>query len=243
MDKATIDKIEELAIQNRTVEVDGQIFSEHQLKPVYFTPCAERLTVHSLLGLCTYINNGFDGLAKDDVMVVVSGINRAQLVSKLFGKDKSRETFIAAELCEVEEFPFGKFMTQEEFAIKFRSLFVPSEKNDTNYVLSFVSKLYGGTSVTTEDDGITQQVGVSRGMSGKFAARESAKPIVKLAPYRTFREIEQPESEFLLRTCLDDKNIPRVALFEADGGAWRITAMRRIAEYIAKACPDVKIIA
>ena len=58
-----------------------------------------------------------------------------------------------------------------------------------------------------------------------------------------FREIEQPESEFLLRTCLDDKNIPRVALFEADGGAWRITAMRRIAEYIAKACPDVKIIA
>ena len=243
MDKATIDKIEELAMQNRTVEVDGQVFSEHELKPVYFTPCAERLTVHSLLGFCTYINNGFDGLAKDDVMVVVSGINRAQLVSKLFGKDKSRETFIAAELCEVEEFPFEEFMPQEEFAIKFRSLFVPSTKNDTNYVLSFVSKLYGGTSVTTEDDGITQQVGVSRGMSGKFAARESAKPIVKLAPYRTFREIEQPESEFLLRMRLDGNDTPRVALFEADGGAWRITAMRRIAEYIANACPDVKIIA
>ena len=243
MEKEALDKLESLITQNRTVEVDGQVFSEHSLQPVYFTPCAERLIVHSLLGFCTYINNGFDGLSKDDVMVIVPSTNRAKLVSKLFGKDKSRETFIAAELCEVEEFPFGKFMTQEEFAIKFRSLFVPSEKNDTNYVLSFVSKLYGGTSVTTEDDGITQQVGVSRGMSGKLAARESAKPIVKLAPYRTFREIEQPESEFLLRTCLDDKNIPRVALFEADGGAWGITAMRRIAEYIAKACPDVKIIA
>ena len=243
MDKATIDKIEELAMQNRTVEVDGQVFSEHELKPVFFTPRAESITVHSLLGFCTYINDGFDGLAKDDVMVIVNDTEHVNLASKLLGKDKRREYIINAELCEVEEFPFGKFMTQEEFAIKFRSLFVPSEKNDTNYVLSFVSKLYGGTSVTTEDDGITQQVGVSRGMSGKLAARESAKPIVKLAPYRTFREIEQPESEFLLRTCLDDKNIPRVALFEADGGAWRITAMRRIAEYIAKACPDVKIIA
>ena len=243
MDKATIDKIEELAIQNRTVEVDGQVFSEHELKPVFFTPRAESITVHSLLGFCTYINNGFDGLTKNDVMVVVSGINRAQLVSKLFGKDKSRETFIAAELCEVEEFPFGEFMTQEEFAIKFRSLFVPSEKNDTNYVLSFVSKLHGGTAITTEDDGITQQVGVSRGVSGKMTEKATLKPIVKLAPYRTFREIEQPESEFLLRTRLDDEDAPRVALFEADGGAWRITAMRRIAEYITKMCPDVKIIA
>ena len=42
---------------------------------------------------------------------------------------------------------------------------------------------------------------------------------------------------------LDSNNIPLVALFEADGGAWRITAMRRIAEYITKMCPDVKIIA
>lgn len=243
MDKATIDKIEELAMQNRTVEVDGQVFSEHSLQPVYFTPRADELTVHSLLGFCTYINNGFDGLTKDNVMVVVSGIDRAELVSKLFGKDKQRETFISAELCEVEEFPFGKFMTQEEFAIKFRSLFVPSTKNDTNYVLSFVSKLHGGTAITTEDDGITQQVGVSRGVSGKMTDKATLKPIVKLAPYRTFREIEQPESEFLLRMRLDGNDTPQVALFEADGGAWRITAMRRIAEYIAKACPDVKIIA
>ena len=243
MDKATIDKIEELAMQNRTVEVDGQVFSEHSLQPVFFTPRAESITVHSLLGFCTYINDGFDGLAKDDVMVVVYDTDYVALVSKLFGKDKQRESVVDTTLCDVEKFPFGKFMTQEEFAIKFRSLFVPSEKNDTNYVLSFVSKLHGGTAITTEDDGITQQVGVSRGVSGKMTEKATLKPIVKLAPYRTFREIEQPESEFLLRTRLDDEDTPRVALFEADGGAWRITAMNRIAEYIANACPDVKIIA
>ena len=105
MEKEALDKLEALITQNRTVEVDGQIFSEHKLQPVYFTPRADELTVHSLLGFCTYINDGFDGLSKDDVMVVVSGIDRAELVSKLFGKDKQRETIIAAELCEVVQVP------------------------------------------------------------------------------------------------------------------------------------------
>ena len=50
MEKEALDKLESLITQNRTVEVDGQVFSEHSLQPVYFTPCAERLIVHSLLG-------------------------------------------------------------------------------------------------------------------------------------------------------------------------------------------------
>ena len=86
-------------------------------------------------------------------------------------------------------------------------------------------------------------MGVSSGISGQLVAKEKAKPIVKLAPYRTFREIEQPEIEVLLRTRIDSNNVPSVALFEADGGAWRITAMKRIAEYISKVCGDIQILA
>ena len=242
MEVQTIEKIEQLITQNRTVEIDGQIFSERSMQPVIFTPKADTLTVQSLLGFCAYVNSEFDGVKKNDVMVIVDDVNRVRLVSKLIGKDRERETLIEAKLRGVDTFSFGKFMTQEEFAIQFRSLFVPSKANDTDYVLSFVSKLSGGTAITTEDDGVTQQVGVSRGVSGKLTGKESAKPIVKLAPYRTFREIEQPESEFLLRTHLDN-NTPTVALFEADGGAWRITAMKRIAEYIGSVCGDVQILA
>ncbi|MNW60692.1 hypothetical protein D3C74_386970 [compost metagenome] len=40
---------------------------------------------------------------------------------------------------------------------------------------------------------------------------------VLLAPYRTFVEVEQPESSFVFRM----KDGPSAALFEADGGAWR----------------------
>ena len=58
------------------------------------------------------------------------------------------------------------------------------------------------------------------------------KPIVRLSPYRTFREIEQPESQFLLRIRTDDRGNAEVALFEADGGVWRNEARLRIAEYL-----------
>lgn len=55
--------------------------------------------------------------------------------------------------------------------------------------------------------------------------------IVKLKPYRTFYEVEQPESEFLLRLSDDGK----VGFFEADGGMWEMTARRTIKEYLEKA--------
>ncbi len=49
--------------------------------------------------------------------------------------------------------------------------------------------------------------------------------------YRTFMEIAQPESEFVFRARKAD-SLPHFALFEADGGAWRIEAMKRINAYL-----------
>jgi hypothetical protein len=50
---------------------------------------------------------------------------------------------------------------------------------------------------------------------------------IKLKPFRTFAEIEQPESEFILR--LQDG--PRIALFAADGGKWKLEAINSIKKY------------
>ena len=55
----------------------------------------------------------------------------------------------------------------------------------------------------------------------------AVKPRVALRPYRTFLEVDQPESEFLLR--LDDNG--NVGLFEADGGMWEQTAKASILSY------------
>lgn len=64
---------------------------------------------------------------------------------------------------------------------------------------------------------------------------KGVKPIVKLKPYRTFSEVEQPESEFLVR--LSDGG--RVALYEADGGAWKLQARRNVADYLKENLADL----
>ena len=51
---------------------------------------------------------------------------------------------------------------------------------------------------------------------------------VALKPFRTFVEVGQPESEFILRL----KEGAQVGLFQADGGAWELNAMANIAEYL-----------
>ena len=53
------------------------------------------------------------------------------------------------------------------------------------------------------------------------------RPYVNMQPFRTFLEVEQPESVFLLR--LDGNG--NVGLFEADGGVWKLEATRNISEY------------
>ena len=62
------------------------------------------------------------------------------------------------------------------------------------------------------------------------------KPRVKLIPFSTFSEVKQPERELLLR--LDGSG--SVALFEADGGAWKLEARKNIADYLKSELEDVE---
>ncbi|NQK92942.1 hypothetical protein HO498_01330 [Streptococcus suis] len=51
---------------------------------------------------------------------------------------------------------------------------------------------------------------------------------VTLRPYRTFAEVEQPASQFIYR--IDKAGY--MALFEADGGKWKLDAINNIATYL-----------
>ena len=75
------------------------------------------------------------------------------------------------------------------------------------------------------DDGISQTVNVRQGVGLKKTERLKSR--ISLTPYRTFTEIEQPESEFILRLDNDGK----VGLFEADGGRWKLDAKEQIKAY------------
>lgn len=86
------------------------------------------------------------------------------------------------------------------------------------------------------DDGISQTVAAKTGIA--TVSNVTLPPIIKLAPYRTFVEVEQPEGEFLLRL----QNGPKAALFEADGGAWKIQARKNIKNYFLDELEDLVLI-
>jgi len=245
MDKETIEKVEQMTKDSYLVEVDGRQYTAANLHPVMYNPKPSALTVHNLRGFCGFINNDIDKLIKGKpFLIVVNNHKSVDLVSEVDADDKKRTVLVSARINEeLKEFPFGRFLSQEEFAITFRSLFKQRKGDDFEYVLSYASKLVGGTQIEGDDDGITQKVGVKRGLSGTLKEKVELKPIVKLSPYRTFREVEQPESEFLLRVRLTNDDVPTVALFEADGGAWVNDATENIVKYIQSSVTDIPVIA
>ena len=87
--------------------------------------------------------------------------------------------------------------------------------------------------VSSVDNGISLEVSVRTGAVLK--EQQTVQPIVHLQPYRTFLEVEQPASDFLLRLDKDG----RPALYEADGGAWKLEAKRNIAAYLGEQLADL----
>lgn len=76
------------------------------------------------------------------------------------------------------------------------------------------------------DDGVSQVLTVKQGVS--LAQNVTLQNPVPLKPMRTFSEVDQPESNFTLRVNGDAD----VALFEADGGAWKNAAVANIKNYL-----------
>lgn len=114
--------------------------------------------------------------------------------------------------------------------IELRSMFIPNE--GTDYLLKLLSRMSSESTVSTNDNGVTQTVEARQGVA--LNAVVEVKPRVVLRPFRTFLEVEQPESEFLLRV---DKN-KGIGFFEADGGIWKLEAKRNIAQYFERNLAD-----
>lgn len=128
----------------------------------------------------------------------------------------------------MERFRPGKEYGHEEMMIALRSIFQSTE--DRDYLLNMLASVTSEATVTSNDNGLNQQVTVNKGIAN--IQRERVKSIVRLKPYRTFPEVEQPESEFLVRLSTDSEGGIRVALYEADGGMWKLDACRAVAAYL-----------
>lgn len=122
------------------------------------------------------------------------------------------------------------YMDYDTARIRLNACFMDTP--DREYVLGLLSNIVRGDQSEIKDNGVTQQVKVQTGI--QLAGMETVRPIVKLKPYRTFPEIDQPESDFLLRV-----NDDQVGIFEADGGMWKLRAKARTKSYLENELEDL----
>lgn len=127
--------------------------------------------------------------------------------------------------------------TFDEAMIKLRSAFqrplgIPGETNDVDYIIDLLSHMSVDQSIKSDDNGVTQTVQVRKGIS--FVENKAVRPIVTLAPYRTFQEVQQPASEFVFRVY-EDRSI---SLTAADGGMWKLAARDAAKRYLTDALAD-----
>lgn len=202
-------------------------------------PLPTPLRINTLSGLVEYVKNGIDkDSVEDGWMIHVVDPVTVTVVSGLFGRAEQRREYLRATAQAVlkdAEFEYGEFYDCEEFNIKLQSIFVPNDDRDK--VLRIVGNIREENVRQTGDDGVTQSVTARSGI-----ARVEDVPVpnpVMLMPYRTFREVTQPASDFILRM----RHGPECALFEADGGAWRLRAIQSIAAYLKENLEGITIIA
>jgi len=110
---------------------------------------------------------------------------------------------------------------------------------DLDYVVRVASAISAEDIETSDDDGISQTVAMRRGVVLK--GQETIRPIVNLAPYRTFAEIDQVVSAFVFRARKGNSGI-ELALYEADGGRWQLAAVDAIVAWLKPHFEGVQII-
>lgn len=194
--------------------------------PIPYAP--PKFEVYSLDGIIEYIKRDPDGHTDrydGRVVLRVDGVDRVSLHSPVYGPRNTRSE-LAVCTCAYDSFPFDSWIDPEMFVILMQTRFVETDARQT--VLSIVSNLSDEQTMQTTDDNITQRLTVNKGVSMK-GETQFVNP-VPLQPYRTFNEVVQPESPFVLR--VRSQGGVEVGLFEADCGTWKIDAVRTIKEYL-----------
>jgi hypothetical protein len=228
IDKSFIEKIIELS-PVKIREIDNVNYSDKKLFRVD-PPTVGTLTVHTMTAIVDFCC-GEDLFG--DYLLHVASPERVLLLSEVKENYLTRQCPLQAEL-QSEPFPFGRFLKTMDFIIALQSRFV--QDATTAAILALVGNLTTNAESRTLNDGVTQTVEAKVGLS----KRENAvvpNP-VRLAPYRTFLEIEQPGSNFVFRINAIDHTC---ALFEADGGAWKNRATADIKEWLKERLCDLPI--
>lgn len=222
--KEAIEKIQEL-VESRnkvqTIDIEGTTYTELALSPIKERiPRCDRMDFCNLEMMIENIKTELDDhnlplriLVKEHEVNVYSSYDRY--------KDREHIFRSTAQAPNIE---FNQYMSVEAMIIMLQTNFAESENR--NNLIQLISRISSENKIEMTDDGMGQRVAVTQGVSVKGTI--AVPPLVKLTPFRTFYEVVQPEQMFLFRI---DKNM-NVALFDADGGAWKASCQCEIKKYL-----------
>lgn len=186
----------------------------------------ECMRVNTLDAFVNYITAGIkNGEIKDQLYINI--VSPTSVIADTSVNDYGkRKEIVAANRYNLRSFAFGQYNSFEGFVVALQSQFLPSDERDL--LLNSLKLMTQSNEVHTEDNGISQTV-VAK--AGATLGAMPVSPIWNLSPFRTFTEVEQPSSTFLLRLRQNGESA-EFALHETDGGAWAIAAMQAIKEYL-----------
>lgn len=193
-------------------------------------PTPTTIKVYTLGALRDYLVANRDRLDLATLVVHVVSSQIVRVESALHDTLRTRECYLQAEASNLTDGFLSKWLSIEEFVIGLQARFV--DNDDRRKVLALVGNIKDESVKTANDDGITQTVTAKTGVA--LVATAVVPNPVALRPFRTFREVTQPESPFVLRM----QTGPSGALFEADGGAWRLNAVEAIRKWLAAELPS-----
>jgi hypothetical protein len=226
-DATAIQKIADLA-GPKTFTFDDRTYSSAPLQNLPLPtepgfPTIELATLDSLVDAIASHPAQFAEV-KETMICVDSAI--VQLVSPPAGENRKRDILIKVA-CGVAGPQFGNYRPIEDFRISLLTQFQSSV--DREKIVALISKLADGATVTTEDDGVSQNVTTKTGIA---TVGESKVPSpVKLSPIRTFIEVDQPQGLFLFRMRKSPQGGVEAALFEFHTN-WKREAAVRVARYL-----------
>ena len=208
--------------------INGACYSDKPLHRIdTYYPKADAIEMHTLTSLVDYIKSEVDEMPPR-MIVEVKSPTEVELYSQL-DPNRDRESLVVAS-ARVPDFEFDRFVEHEKFCINLQSKFIPSD--DRELILKFAGTVEAGSVSEYGDDGVTQKATIKTGLASKSDA--IVPNPVCLRPYRTFLEVEQPESAFVFRMKQNNYGDVMCAVFEADGGAWKIDATQAIKEYLQR---------
>lgn len=202
------------------INADG---GANEIRPTIDHP--DTLSLHSLDALVKLVRTEAEKAATPSPLYITIPDH---LTVRCFGQPDPgarfyRQVYYEAKATDVPGWNEKSQMGFEEAQIAMRTRF--QETADTIYVLKLLSDICCGAKVVYNDNGIATTVTTQKGVA--LQSNEQIRAIITLKPYRTFQEVEQPESIFLIRV-----NERGISFTEADGGMWKLKARQTVKAFL-----------